>query len=198
MNRWGPFAAAYALLGIAAASIAVVWGDGSPLRLDDPWLPLSGAQRHLYSFAVGLAFGALVVVMTRPMVTRFAWARTLHQQLRPIASTISLPGIVALAVLSSVGEELFFRGLLQPAIGLVPQALLFGLAHQIRGPSRWVWASWATVMGLALGAAFRLTGSLAGPLTAHAVINGFNLAYLKRHDPEPQRRSLGGLLGLRG
>ena len=38
-------------------------------------------------------------------------------------------------------------------------------------------------MGLALGAAFRLTGSLAGPLTAHAVINGFNLAYLKRHDP---------------
>ena len=126
-----------------------------------------------------------------------SWARALHRQLRPIAASISLPGIAVLAVLSAVGEELFFRGLLQPWIGLVPQALLFGLAHQLPGVSRWVWVAWATLVGLALGAMFQLTGSLAGPLAAHALINGLNLAYLKRYDPEPQRRSLGGLLGLR-
>ena len=44
---------------------------------------------------------------------------------------------------------------------------------------------------------FALTGSLIGPIAAHALINGLNLLYLKSHDPEPQRRSLGGLLGQR-
>ena len=196
--RWGRFAVAYALLGIASASIAVVWGKGSPLVYAEPWLPLGPTNRHVYSFAVGLTFGALVVVVTRLMVARVSWARALHQQLRPIAAGLSLTGVAVLAVLSAVGEELFFRGLLQPWIGLVPQALLFGLAHQLPGRSRWVWVGWATLVGLALGAMFQLTGSLAGPLAAHALINGLNLAYLKRHDPEPPRKSLGGLLGLRG
>ena len=197
-TRWGRFAAAYALLGLASASIAVVWGKGSPFIHPEPWLPLMPWDSHAYSLAVGLAFGALIVVLTRAMVPRLSWARALHQQLRPVAASISFTGIAVLAVLSAVGEELFFRGLLQPWIGLVPQALLFGIAHQIPSSSRWVWVAWATVIGLALGAMFQVTGSLAGPLAAHALINGLNLAYLKRHDLEPQRRSLGGLLGLRG
>jgi membrane protease YdiL (CAAX protease family) len=78
------------------------------------------------------------------------------------------------------------------------QALAFGIVHsQLRGPSRWAWVTWAMVMGLAFGAIFALTGSLAGPLAAHALINGLNLSYLKAHDPEPRRRALGGLLGQR-
>ena len=77
----------------------------------------------------------------------------------------------------------FFRGLLVPIVGVVPPALLFGLVHQMKGPSRWVWAGWATVVGLMLGAVFALTGSLVGPLLAHAVINAANLAYLRDHDP---------------
>jgi membrane protease YdiL (CAAX protease family) len=52
-------------------------------------------------------------------------------------------------------------------------------------------------MGLSFGALFELTGSLLGPIVAHALINCLNLAYLKSHDPEPRRRALGGLLGQR-
>jgi membrane protease YdiL (CAAX protease family) len=197
-SLWGRFAAAYALLGIVSASIAVVLGKGSPLVHPEPWLRLASADAHTYSLAVGLAFGALIVVLTRLLVPRISWARALHRQLRPIAAGISLPGIAVLAILSAIGEELFFRGLLQPWLGLVAQALLFGLLHQVRGPSRWVWVCWATLMGLAIGAIFELTGSLAGPLAAHALVNGLNLAYLKRHNPDPEQRSLGGLLGQRG
>jgi membrane protease YdiL (CAAX protease family) len=80
-------------------------------------------------------------------------------------------------------------------VGLVPQALLFGVAHaQLSGPSRWVWVAWASVVGLALGAMFELTGSLLGPMLAHGLINGLNLVYLKTHDTSPPRNSLGGLL----
>jgi membrane protease YdiL (CAAX protease family) len=60
-----------------------------------------------------------------------------------------------------------------------------------------VWAGWATLVGLLLGSIFALTGSLAGPVAAHALVNGLNLSYLKNYDPEP-RRGLGGLLGSRG
>jgi uncharacterized protein len=195
--RWGRYAAAYAVVGVAAAVIALIWRDGSPLLHPQPWLALEPRVSHSYSLLVGLAFGAVVVLGTRATVPRFTWAKELHQKLRPFASEISTTGIVVLALLSAFGEELVFRGLLQPWLGVVLQALVFGVVHYLPGSSRWVWTVWATLVGLALGAIFQLTGSLIGPLAAHALINGLNLTYLKRHDPEPHRR-LGGLLGERG
>jgi len=191
MLRWG--AAAYAVLGILALGLVDLLRHGSAFVHPDPWLSLEPSARHIYSTLWGVAFGALVVVCTRAAVTRFSWARGLHAALRPFASTMTPGAIVLMALLSSFGEETLFRGLIEPWIGVVPQALLFGAAHQIPGPSRWVWIAWATAVGLALGCIFRLTGSLLGPLFAHALINALNLAYLKAHDPSP-RHTLGGLL----
>lgn len=197
MARWGRFAAAYAGMALFAALIALGTRGALPLSLPAPWLPLRPPRDILYSLALGVGFGALVAIGTRFSVPRFAWARDLHRELRPLARDLSAVGIVALAVTSSLGEELLFRGLLQPWLGLWFQGLLFGVLHQLAGSSRWVWAGWATLVGLALGAIFALTGSLAGPLAAHALINGLNLSYLRSHDPSP-RRGLGGLLGSRG
>jgi len=180
-----------------SVAIALVLRQSSPLILDDPWLPLPAASSHTYSLALGLAFGSLVAVATRFLVPRLPWARNLHLELRPLARGLSTTGIVALAISSSLGEELLFRGLLQPWIGLWLQTLLFGLVHQLPGPSRWVWVSWASLVGLVLGAIFQLTGSLAGPLAAHALINALNLSFLRSHDPDVGRRGLGGLLGQR-
>jgi membrane protease YdiL (CAAX protease family) len=190
MLRWG--AAAYALLGLLALVVVDLWRNGSAFVHPEPWLSLDGAAAHLLSAVLGVAFGALVVVSTRSAVTRFRWAQGLHAALRPFARGMSPAIIVVVAGLSSFGEELFFRGLLGPAIGIVPSALLFGAAHQITGSSRWVWMAWATLVGLSLGAMFQLTGSLLGPLVAHAMVNALNLAYLKSHDPAP-RHGLGGL-----
>jgi len=195
--RGGHFAAAYAFLGIASSAVALVWRTGSPFVHPTPILALPAPTSHIYSAAVGLVVGALVVMSTRLSVARFEWARRLHRELRPVARVMSGTGIVVLALMSALGEELLFRGLLQPWIGLVPQAILFGLLHQVRGSSRWVWVAWAIVVGLLLGFVFQATGSLVGPIVAHALVNGLNLAYLKTHDPEPPRRSLGGLLGQR-
>jgi uncharacterized protein len=192
MLRWG--AAAYALLGIFALVLVSLWRGGSGWVHPDPWLQFETGTRHVYSALFGIAFGGLAVVSTRAAVTRFKWARGLHAALRPFARELSLPMILCIAALSAFGEELLFRGLLEPAVGVIPQAIVFGVAHQIPGPSRWVWVTWATVMGLALGAMFQLTGSLVGPLIAHAMVNAINLLYLKSHDPAP-RHLLGGLLG---
>lgn len=193
MARWGRFAVAYLGMAALAVVIGLLTRGFVPLRHPDPWLPLRPPRDVLYSLALGLAYGALIAVLTRLAVPRFAWARNLHRELRPLARGVSTPGIIALAVTSSFGEELLFRGLLQPWLGFWAQGILFGLLHQLAGSSRWVWATWATLVGLSFGAIFELTGSLAGPLAAHALINALNLSYLKNHDTEP-RRGLGGLL----
>jgi membrane protease YdiL (CAAX protease family) len=193
--RWGRFALAYAFLGALSAVGAVVLRSGSPFAHPAPFLELAESARHTYSLMMGLTVGALIVMSTRLSVERFEWARRLHQELRPVARVLSGSGIIALALLSALGEELLFRGLLMPWLGILPQAILFGFLHQMRGPSRWVWMAWATAVGVLLGGMFQLTGSLLGPIVAHALVNGLNLAYLKSHDPTPTRRALGGLLG---
>ena len=101
-----------------------------------------------------------------------------------------------LGIASAASEELFFRGLLASTFGLILSSLAFGLLHQMRGRVRWVWAGWATVMGFLFGALFLATGSLLGPLLAHAAINVANLRFIRDTDVDPpKRRHLGGLLG---
>src|SRR5260370_305470 len=89
---------------------------------------------------------------------RFFRATTRHSELRPVARNLSGAAIAAVALLSALGEELWSRGLLQPWLGFWLQALVFGIVHsQLRGPSRWAWVSWATIMGVAFGAIYALT-----------------------------------------
>jgi membrane protease YdiL (CAAX protease family) len=171
--------------GMAALAVAVTFGlrDGPAWEHPAPWLTLRRPTAVALSAALGLALAAIAIAATRVVTVRFPWGRQLHRDLRPMACDLSLGHILLLAGFSSLGEELLFRGLLTPVIGVCTGAMLFGLAHQIAGPSRWVWVGWASVVGVGLGAVFAATGSLVGPLLAHAVMNAVNLAYLRDHEP---------------
>jgi membrane protease YdiL (CAAX protease family) len=183
-------AGGYALLASLATALVLGLRGGLPWEHPAPWLELPLASALGLSAGLGLGLGLLLVVLTRFAVPRFGWARRLHLELRPVARDLTLGRILVVAAFSSLGEELLFRGMLQPWIGLVPAALVFGIVHQIPGPSRWVWVGWATTVGLGLGAIFALSGSLVGPLVAHAVVNGLNLGFLRDYDPAPPRRAL--------
>lgn len=197
MRSFGLLALAYATMAAIAFAIAELWLGRSPLLYPEPWLKLYEPVAHGYSLAMGLGLGALIVIITRKLVERTLWAQELASALRPFARGLSGLGIVVVALFSSLGEEFLFRGLLTPSLGIWLSALLFGVLHQMKGPSRWAWVGWATVVGLLFGALFVATGSLLGPIAAHAVINGFNLNYLQNHDPDLGRRGLGGLFGQR-
>lgn len=196
MSRWVLVAVAYTALAVGALGIRWRWLEIAPLTDPEPWMPL-GTLAHLYSGVLGLALGACLILLTRGSVKRYGWATRLHAELRPLTTGMAPAGIWLLAAVSSVGEELLFRGVLQPVVGLLPQALLFGLVHQLPGKSRWVWVLWAGVVGLALGLLFQLTGSLVGPILAHALVNAMNLRYLQTYDPAPPVRAMGGLLNQR-
>jgi membrane protease YdiL (CAAX protease family) len=186
-------AAGYALLATLATALALALRDGAPWEHPRPWVQMTPATGLAASALLGLLMASAVIATTRIAVTRFRWARRLHRDLRPVARDLSVGHILLLAGLSSLGEELLFRGVLTPMTGVLLSSALFGIAHQMNGPSRWVWVAWAAFMGAGLGAMFALTGSLVGPLLAHAIVNAANLLYLRDHDPsdEDPRSTLG-------
>ncbi|HSC88807.1 MAG TPA: CPBP family intramembrane glutamic endopeptidase [Polyangiaceae bacterium] len=194
MIPWPAVAAIYGLLGAMAGLGGYYWFE-SPGIHPAPWLELPPLEAHVYSAVLGGTFGLLTVVASRSLIRRSALVRLLSSELRPLAQGLPGVAIVTLAVLSAVGEELLFRGLLQPATNWFVQAIVFGLVHQLPGRARWIWVAWATIMGFALGALYALTGSLVGPILAHAIVNGMNLRLLQAHDAAPSRRGLGGILG---
>ena len=178
----------YGVLAAVATAVAFGLRDGPPWNCPDPWLALPPGVALWSSLALGVGFAMVIVVSTRAAVARFAWAQRLHNDLRPVARNLTSVQILAVAGLSSLGEELFFRALLVPTLGVMGLVAYFGLAHQMRGRSRWIWTIWATAVGAGLGAIFRGTGSLMGPLVAHAVVNAANLAYLRDYDPDLAER----------
>jgi membrane protease YdiL (CAAX protease family) len=183
---------AYAVVAGGSASLALTLGR-DPLA-GDAWLGTSGSAAVLLSLGGGICIGAATVAATRVVVKRAAWARALHAALRPAVHGADDGWLLAIAVASAAAEELLFRGLLVPVVGVVLSSLAFGVLHQIRGQARWGWMAWATVMGLLFGTLFAATGSLAGPVAAHAIVNAANLRFLRDNDPSPRPRPLGGLL----
>src|SRR5690606_31272854 len=152
---------------------------------------------HAYSTLLGFTVGLAGVGSTFALVKKTNWAKMLHEELRPSVTGMPLAGIVAVAVFSALGEEILFRSVLQTSTNVWIQALVFGLAHQLPGRSRWTWVLWAMIMGLIFGFLFEATGSLLGPIVAHATINGMNLRFLQNHQARPAARRLGGILGQR-
>jgi uncharacterized protein len=189
-------ALAYGGLGALAVIVATALGR-DPLAVA-PWLPLGslldGWAAHFVSVALGLMVAAGTIAATRAIVPRVAWAKALHDDLRPVVHGADDASLLLTAVASGLGEELFFRGLLVPLVGMWISSVGFGLLHQVRGRARWAWAAWAAIMGFVFALLFELTGSLLGPILAHVIINTANLRYIRDRAPEPKPRALGGLL----
>ncbi len=175
--------AAYGLLALVGFAWCALRGEWSPWASESALLPLSPGVRALASVLGGLVVAACTVVATRALVRRTRWARALHGELRAVLGPLDGIEIAAYALLSSVAEELFFRGAMQPALGLVLTSAVFGAVHL--GPSRGfrVWPLWAAAMGLVFGGLVALTGYLHGAVIAHFLINYENLHFIDAYDP---------------
>ena len=126
----------------------------------------------------GLAAGLLIVFASRMALYRFEWARSLHRELRHMLSPLSDVEIVVLALASSIGEEMFFRGALLPAIGLAGSSAVFALLHIGPKARHLPWTASSFVVGLLFGAMFQWTGDLTGPIIAHFLVNFLNLRHV--------------------
>jgi membrane protease YdiL (CAAX protease family) len=180
----------YGTCGILAAAGTAALGR-SVWHLDHV-LFASRAVALPLAAAVGLAVGGGGAALTRALVRRSRWGRALHVELRRGLLGLAPGAVFPLAAASALGEELFFRGGVQaslaswlgPAAGLALTSLAFGLAHVPSSRRLWAWTGTAAVMGVVFGALYMVTGELAAPIAAHAVINFANTRFLLRHAPE--------------
>ena len=92
-----------------------------------------------------------------------------------VLSSLTLTDLIWLGLLPGMSEELLFRGVMLPAIGLnawgmLISSLCFGVLH-FSGTQQWSYIIWATVVGAMLGVSVLATGNLLVPIVAHIVTN---------------------------
>lgn len=150
-----------------------------------------------------LGFAALVTLPMAGMFVLLAhYPRGPFRQIRvkmdeiivPLFHRLSVLDLLLISLLAGVGEELLFRGLLQPAIGywtgtvggLIFASVLFGLAHLITP----TYAVMAGLMGLAIGWTMIYTDNLLTAILIHGIYDFIALTYfikIEHRDwhPEP-------------
>lgn len=169
------------VLYLSLAASALVWGGvrGEP----NVWRPADGGETHVWSgICLGAALGLAIVFASRLTVHRFEWARSLHREFRSLLSPLTDAEIVVLAIASSVGEEMFFRGALTPSIGVWASSAVFALLH-IGPKARYLpWTVGSFVAGVLFSELFLWSGDLTGPVLAHFTVNFLNLRHVAHYE----------------
>lgn len=156
----------------------------------DTWQGLGSVNvSFAFSFGAGLVIALLVVLLGRIMLLYFPWARSLENEFALMLGPLRTWQIILLALISSVAEEVFFRGAMQPSLGLVITSIIFGSLHF--GPRRVFlpWTFMALGMGLVLGILADWSGGLLASVTCHFTINAINLVFIsiraRKSTPHP-------------
>lgn len=155
------------MVGIGLGAMAF---EGPDIRL-----AIFGGGKHLLTdTALGAGTGLGVVLLTR-LTARWAPLKRLNDELSELLGSPGTGSITVLAVTSAVGEEIFFRGALQPLLGYWLTALVFGLVHGGTARRFRAWAIFALLAGLLLGWLALYTGNLLAPMLCHLTVNYYNL-----------------------
>src|SRR5215210_4414572 len=162
----------YAALLSAAVVLNGVRRDGDAFALGDsmPFSLASGTVTACGTVALSIFFYRLLPVLHR-----------LSDELAPLlVDGAKGRYLVLVSVFSGVWKKNFFRGALQPVLGLVLTSLLFGVIHV--GPDRryLVWSLWAVAAGFLFGFLYQWTGGLLAPMTAHVLHNAATLLLWRR------------------
>ena len=166
-------------VGLAFGIIAVV-GKQSLVDL------LGQGRPWPVQLAWGLVIGVLLSVPLISVVRRVPWFAAFHRQMIDLISRVDLSGWNPLwiSLCAGVGEELLFRGALQPLAGLWVTSLIFTVVHfqtgQFRRMNRWkaLYAFFVFVVSLGLGAECVRIGLIAAIVT-HTVVDIIALTSLR-------------------
>ncbi|MFB3853689.1 MAG: lysostaphin resistance A-like protein [Vicinamibacterales bacterium] len=162
---------------LAAAGYGIAWLSGGRARIC--WALSVASVAH--GAATALAFTALLFLTLRKSPD--AWPfdrfkRLSRDVLRPLFAHARPVDLAIISLAAGFGEEVLFRGALQPVVGLVPASLAFGLCH-LAGRDTTPLAMWAAFAGIVLGVLKDATGGLAAPVAAHAAYDMLVLALIR-------------------
>ncbi|MEO1592550.1 MAG: CPBP family intramembrane glutamic endopeptidase [Cyanobacteria bacterium J06632_22] len=169
-----PLSRTQLLVAIALTSVVLLIVSRLWLWLDNVQrlpLTLSGADTLL---GLGLGLG-ISAASTLAFLLWPAYRRSAEFYLKFVLRPLYLPDVIWLGLLPGLSEELLFRGVMLPAIGLTAVGLgissvCFGVLH-LSGWQQWPYVVWATVIGAVLGGSAIATGNLWVPIVAHIMTN---------------------------
>ena len=128
---------------------------------------------------ISLMGAAVLLIFNYLFEEQFPSFKAFRHILMQMIGAASIPTSLYLATVSALGEELLFRGAIQPELGLIGTALLFGLLHL--GPQGLVsvWTLWAILSGLMFGWMFDSTQSLLPVVLCHIIVNTVSMLRLR-------------------
>jgi hypothetical protein len=130
--------------------------------------------------AIGGLGAGLLLVLSYFFEDWFVSFRELKALIMRLLGPCSIPMALYLAAISSIGEELLFRGAIQPFIGIELTAILFGCLHIGQDGRLSSWSVWAMIAGVMLGIMTEQTGLLLPAILAHFIVNGVSILNLRR------------------
>jgi uncharacterized protein len=137
-------------------------------------LPLNwaGGRSLLIGMALGLGITGASSIAYRVWAS---YRQSADFYLAMVITPLNWVDLVWLGLLPGMSEELLFRGVMLPAIGLTGFGVLitsacFGVMH-FSGSQHLSYVIWATVIGAVLGGSAIATGSLLVPIAAHVTTN---------------------------
>jgi membrane protease YdiL (CAAX protease family) len=173
----------FAFLGEGALMLIglvwVLWRDLPFAWSDASRASLTAAIAIGLLTAAGLAaiqFALLRLVPERGPVR--ALRRLYRELLFPLFRASTPIEILVISALAGIGEEVLFRGAMQPEWGLIVTSLVFGLFH-VGGRLTVALGIWAACTGALLGWLAIATGGLLAPIVAHIAYDALALSYLR-------------------
>ena len=139
-----------------------------------PWpLPLRIIGLHKVAWAASssrmiwrtLTVAFFFASMRYPLGPLRAIREFLVEHLGPVLHQCTWYDLALVAMMAGLGEEILFRGLLQPWIGLFASNIVFGVVHSVTP----LYAVIAALIGTYLGALQLVTNNLWPPVLAHAL-----------------------------
>jgi membrane protease YdiL (CAAX protease family) len=156
--------------GLGGAALLLGWLFGQ-------W-PFAHWQWSWNQVAVGAAaslpmLALFLVILRWPVGPLRSIKRFAEQVIRPVFQSCTLWDLALISLLAGIGEEMFFRGVVQPVLsdwlglwtGIAVASLLFGLAHPITP----LYVLLAAALGFYLGWLWLVTDNLLVVIAAHAI-----------------------------
>ncbi len=128
-----------------------------------------------------LGFNLLLFVILAPRFSSLSLCnRFLSQVVKPLADALDLREILIVALCAGVGEELFFRGVLQNELGLLLASFLFAVLHFGMAIKEYALiAFFYFLIGLYLGGIYQVFNTLWVPVGAHVFYDILALLYMR-------------------
>jgi membrane protease YdiL (CAAX protease family) len=163
---------AMAVTAIVLLAIAKIWIYLMAVQL----VPLNFTLQNLL---LGIGMGVTITLLSSLIYEIWpGYRRSADIYLDMILKPLEMPDLIWLGVLPGISEELLFRGVALPGLGmnaiaLAISSIVFGGLHMVN-LKQWHYTVWAMAIGFCLGTVTLVTGSLAPAIVAHVFTNSLS------------------------